>query len=125
LQINTPSKQQNDQTTNHTKKKNINQANTPSTQKSTIEPIPHNPTIPPILTSGDQIKTAKLRDHRAGPTSGRVGRKVLARIDGTGSSHQIVDYLHARAMSYSVGFTLPHHTPKLLELIPDSAWTPA
>ena len=34
-------------------------------------------------------------------------------------------YLHARAMSYSVGFTLPSHTPQLLELIPDSAWTPA
>jgi hypothetical protein len=53
------------------------------------------------------------------------GARVLARIDGAGSSHQIVDYLHARAMSYSVGFTLPHHTPKLPELIPDSAWTPA
>jgi hypothetical protein len=28
-------------------------------------------------------------------------------------------------MSYSVGFTLPSHTPELLKLIPDSAWTPA
>jgi hypothetical protein len=59
------------------------------------------------------------------PTSGRIGRKVLVRIDGAGCSHQVVNYLHARAMSYSVGFTLPQHTPKLLELVPDSAWTPA
>ena len=59
------------------------------------------------------------------PTSGRIGRKVLVRIDGAGASHQVVNYLHARAMSYSVGFTLPQHTPKLLELVPDSAWTPA
>jgi hypothetical protein len=58
-------------------------------------------------------------------TSARFGRKVLVRIDGAGCSHQVVNYLHARGMSYSVGFTLPHHTPKLLELIPDSAWTPA
>jgi hypothetical protein len=50
---------------------------------------------------------------------------VLVRIDGAGCSPQVVDYLYARAMSYSVGFTLPHHTPKLLELIRDSAWTPA
>lgn len=66
LHTNTPSKQQIDQTTNHTKKKNINQANTPNTQKSTAEPITHNPTIPPIPTADDQIKTAKLRDHQAG-----------------------------------------------------------
>jgi hypothetical protein len=59
------------------------------------------------------------------PTSGRIGRKVLVRIDGAGCSHQVVNYLHARAMSYSVGFTLPQHTPKLLKLVPDSAWTPA
>ena len=59
------------------------------------------------------------------PTSGRVGRKVLVRIDGAGCSHQVVNYLHARGMSYSVGFTLPSHTSELLKLIPDSAWTPA
>ena len=59
------------------------------------------------------------------PSSGRIGRKVLVRIDGAGCSHQVVNYLHTRAMSYSVGFTLPSHTPQLLELIPDSAWTPA
>jgi hypothetical protein len=28
-------------------------------------------------------------------------------------------------MSYSVGFTFPSHTPELLKLIPDYAWSPA
>jgi hypothetical protein len=59
------------------------------------------------------------------PTLGRVGRKVLVRIDGAGATHDVVDYLHARRMSYSIGFTLPDNTADLLKLIPDSAWTPA
>lgn len=58
-------------------------------------------------------------------TGWRVGRKVLVRIDGAGATHDVVDYLHARRMSYSVGFTLPENTPDLLKLIPESAWTPA
>jgi hypothetical protein len=59
------------------------------------------------------------------PTCGRVGRKVLVRIDGAGATHEVVDYLQARGMSYSIGFTLPEDTADLLTLIPDSAWTPA
>jgi hypothetical protein len=59
------------------------------------------------------------------PTCGRVGRKVLVRIDGAGATHDVVDYLHARRMSYSIGFTLPEHTAELLKKIPDRAWTPA
>lgn len=58
-------------------------------------------------------------------TNWRVGRKVLVRIDGAGATHDVVNYLHARAMSYSVGFTLPDTTADLLKLIPDTAWTPA
>jgi Transposase DDE domain group 1 len=58
-------------------------------------------------------------------TSGRVGRKVLVRIDGAGATHDVVNYLHARRMSYSIGFTLPDDTADLLKLIPDRAWTPA
>ena len=58
-------------------------------------------------------------------TTSRVGRKVLVRIDGAGATHQVVNYLVARRMSYSVGFTLPDNTPDLIKLIPESAWTPA
>jgi hypothetical protein len=59
------------------------------------------------------------------PTSGRIGKKVLVRIDGAGATHDVVDYLHARRMSYSIGFTLPDNTPELLQKIPATAWTPA
>ena len=59
------------------------------------------------------------------PSTGRVGHKVLVRIDGAGASHEVVDYLVARGLSYSVGFTLPEHTADLLKLIPAGAWTPA
>jgi hypothetical protein len=61
----------------------------------------------------------------AASTSRRIGRKVLIRIDGAGATHEVVNYITARRMSYSVGFALPDRTPELLKLIPDSAWTPA
>ena len=41
------------------------------------------------------------------PTTGRVGRKVLIRTDAAGCTHQFVDWLTARRLSYSLGFTLP------------------
>jgi Transposase DDE domain group 1 len=50
---------------------------------------------------------------------------VLVRIDGAGATHDVVDYLHARRMSYSIGFTLPDNTAELLKKIPATAWTPA
>jgi Transposase DDE domain group 1 len=50
---------------------------------------------------------------------------VLVRIDAAGATHETVNYLHNRGLSYSIGFTLPDHTPQLLEKIPASAWTPA
>ncbi len=59
------------------------------------------------------------------PPGGKVGRKVLIRIDGAGASHEVLNYIVARGMSYSIGFTLPDTTPDLLALIPASAWTPA
>jgi hypothetical protein len=54
-------------------------------------------------------------------TSGPVGRKVLVRIDDAGATHDVVDNLHARGLSYSIGFTLPSNTADLLKQIPDSA----
>jgi hypothetical protein len=36
-----------------------------------------------------------------------------------------MEYLHARRLGYSVGFTLPETTADLRERIPDSAWTDA
>jgi hypothetical protein len=53
----------------------------------------------------------------------RVGRQVLVRTDTAGGTHDFVDHLHNRRLSYSVGFFLPDTTA--IDLIPASAWTPA
>jgi len=53
----------------------------------------------------------------------RVGRQVLVRTDTAGCTHEFVAHLHARRLSYSVGFFLPDTTA--VDLIPASAWTPA
>ncbi|MBC7632039.1 IS1380 family transposase [Aeromicrobium sp.] len=55
----------------------------------------------------------------------RPGRKVLIRIDGGGATHAVLDWLTGQRLSYSVGYSLPAHTPDLLELIPEDVWTPA
>jgi DDE family transposase len=53
----------------------------------------------------------------------RVGRQVLVRTDTAGGTHDFVKHLHARRLSYSVGFFLPD--TRAVDLIPASAWTPA
>jgi hypothetical protein len=55
----------------------------------------------------------------------RVGRKVLVRADTAGGTHEFVHHLHARRLSYSVGFFLSGATAAALDLIPEAAWTPA
>ena len=59
------------------------------------------------------------------PTAGRVGRKVLVRTDAAGCTHQVVDWLTARRLSYSLGFTLSEDIVQRIATIPDVAWTPA
>lgn len=65
---------------------------------------------------------AQLPGHRPGR---RPGRSVLVRIDGAGCSHAVLDWLSAQRVGYSVGFTLPTHTPSLLAKIPPEVWQPA
>jgi hypothetical protein len=55
----------------------------------------------------------------------RVGRKVLVRADTAGGTHEFVHHLHARRLSYSVGFFLSDAAAAALDLIPEGAWTPA
>ena len=43
----------------------------------------------------------------------RPGRKVLVRIDGAGGTKETIEFLARRRVSYSVGFTLPEHTPQI------------
>jgi len=55
----------------------------------------------------------------------RVGKKVLVRIDGAGGTHQLIEYLTKRRLSYSVGFGLTDAHAEAIDLVPDQAWTPA
>ncbi len=50
---------------------------------------------------------------------------MLVRTDGAGCTHQLLDWLHAQRLSYSVGYLLPGDTAELLKLIPDAVWQPA
>jgi hypothetical protein len=71
------------------------------------------------------IRTA-LRQLPADNAAGhRSGRSVLVRVDGAGATHELLDWLTARRLSYSVGFGLPEHTGDLLTKVPAHAWSPA
>jgi Transposase DDE domain group 1 len=73
-----------------------------------------------IAVAGQAL--AQLPSHRPGS---RPGRKILIRTDGAGASHDFLNWLHRRRLSYSIGFGLPEDTPQLLKKIPAAAWTPA
>ncbi|WP_238072504.1 IS1380 family transposase [Rhodococcus zopfii] len=55
----------------------------------------------------------------------RVGKKVLVRIDGAGGTHHLIEYLTKRRLSYSVGFGLTDTHAEAIDLVPETAWTPA
>lgn len=65
---------------------------------------------------------AQLPGHQPGT---RPGRKVLVRADSAGCTHQVVEWLTRRRMSYSLGFGLPFNTAELVAQIPPEAWAPA
>lgn len=65
---------------------------------------------------------AQLPGHRP---DRRAGKKVLVRTDGAGGTHDLVQWLTKRRLSYSVGFTLPENTPDVLAQIPEQVWTAA
>jgi hypothetical protein len=71
-----------------------------------------------IRSALKQLPADNQRGHRS-------GRSVLIRVDGAGSTHELLGWLSARKLSYSVGFGLPDHTADLLAKIPEQAWTPA
>lgn len=50
---------------------------------------------------------------------------MLIRTDGAGASHDFLNWLHRRRLSYSIGFGLPADTPELLAKIPAEVWAPA
>jgi hypothetical protein len=78
-------------------------------------------------TAADHITVTRdaLRQLPFTAKGGRVGRKVLIRTDSAGGTHEFVDWLQARKLSYSLGFTLPDDTVDRVARIPKQAWTPA
>lgn len=77
-------------------------------------------------TAADHIAvvTAALAQLPGG--AARPGKGVLIRADGAGGTKDFVNWLTKRRLSYSVGFTLPFHTPELYRLLTDhNAWEPA
>jgi hypothetical protein len=64
----------------------------------------------------------QLPSYRAGQ---RPGRKVLIRVDGAGATHELLDWLAAQRLSYSVGFGLTQAIVDRLAALPVSAWQPA
>ena len=64
----------------------------------------------------------QLPSHRAGR---RPGKKVLIRVDGAGATHDLLDWLAAQRLSYSVGFGLTQPIIDQLAALPVTAWQPA
>jgi hypothetical protein len=78
-------------------------------------------------TAADHIRVTRdaLRQLPFTAKGGRVGRKVLIRTDAAGGTHEFVDWLTARTLSYPLGFTLPEDAVARLARIPAAVWTPA
>lgn len=52
----------------------------------------------------------------------RPGRKILIRSDAAGCTHELLNWLVSRRLSYSVGFTLPDTITDTLATIPETDW---
>lgn len=77
-------------------------------------------------TAADHIAVTRAALDQLPGGSGRPGKSVLIRADGAGGTKDFVTWLSTRRLSYSVGFTLPFHTPDLYKLITDhNAWEAA
>ena len=76
-------------------------------------------------TAADHITVLRdalrqLPGHRTGT---RPGRKVLIRADSAGCTHDLLNWVIARRLSYSVGFTLPDTIVDAR--VPARDWQPA
>jgi hypothetical protein len=77
-------------------------------------------------TAADHIAVVKAALAQLPGGNPRPGKSVLIRADGAGGTKELVHWLTGRRLSYSVGFTLPFHTPELYKLLTDhNAWEPA
>ena len=70
-------------------------------------------------TAADHIAVTRAALAQLPGGSPRPGKSVLVRADGAGGTKEFVSWLTRQRLSYSVGFTLPFHTPQLYKLITD------
>ncbi len=78
-------------------------------------------------TAADHIEVTKAALAQLPSTTPgrRPGRTMLIRTDGAGGTHDFVSWLTGQRLQYSVGFGLSVDAVAKLDLIPQSAWTPA
>ena len=76
-------------------------------------------------TAADHITlTQKILQQVPGIGS-RPGKSILIRTDSAGGTHDFIDFLARRRLSYSVGFPLNETIGDLIDRLPKKAWTPA
>ena len=76
-------------------------------------------------TAADHIAlTTKILQQIPGSGT-RPGKSILIRTDSAGGTHDFLDFLTRRRLSYSVGFGLNETIGHLIDTLPPQAWTPA
>ncbi|QHN26929.1 IS1380 family transposase [Gordonia pseudamarae] len=77
-------------------------------------------------TAADHITVVEQALTQIRGTGGyRVGKSVLIRTDSAGGTHDFLDYLTRRRLSYSVGFGLTETIATVIDRLQPAAWTPA
>ncbi len=80
------------------------------------------------------VDTVSSRSHRVSlridpgarwPSRSGARCRWSKRTDAAGATHEFLDYLTARRLSYSLGFALSEVMATAIDAIPDHAWTPA
>ena len=77
-------------------------------------------------TAADHVKLVKLILDQLPGRNPCPGKSVLVRTDTAGGTHDFLEFLTKRRLSYSVGWMLPEHTPELYRQLSGlGAWEPA
>ncbi|WP_193073268.1 IS1380 family transposase [Brevibacterium sp. FME37] len=77
-------------------------------------------------TAADHIKLVKLILDQLPGANPRPGKSALIRTDTAGGTHDFLEFLTKRRLSYSVGWMLPGNTPDLYRQLSElGAWEPA
>ncbi|SMY05221.1 Transposase DDE domain-containing protein [Brevibacterium sp. 239c] len=77
-------------------------------------------------TAADHIQLVKLVLNQLPGSNPRPGKSVLIRTDTAGGTHNFIEFLTKRRLSYSVGWMLPENTPELYHQLTElGAWESA